>query len=70
MLFWSLPADGLLCEVEGAAAPACSRTQVEDEGEGDEEEEDGGTGWTTAISDCCCLREEGLEGPASGAVAC
>lgn len=69
-LWWSLPPDGLLCDEEvPAAAPACSKAQVEEEG--DEEDEDGGTGWTTAISDCCCcLRDEGLEGPASGAVAC
>lgn len=50
-------------------APAGSRAQDEDEGEGDEEDEDSGAGWTTAISECCCLRDEGLEGPASGAVA-
>lgn len=71
-LCWSLPADGLLCKDEGTVALACSRTQVEDEGEGegDEEDEDEVIEWTTAISECCCLSEEALEGPASEAVAC
>lgn len=63
-----MPADGLLCDDEDAAAPACSNAQVEEEGEG--EEEDRGAGWTTTDSDCCCLRYGGLEGPASAAVAC
>lgn len=69
-LCWSLPADGLLCKDEGTAAPACSSTQLEDEGEGDDEDEEGSREWTTAISECCCLSEEALEGPASGADAC
>lgn len=69
-LCWSLHADALR-EDEGDAAPAfcCSSTQVEEEVAGDEDN-GSGKGWATAISDCNCLREEGREGPASGAVAC
>lgn len=63
-LCWSLPADGLLCKDEGTAP------RRRDEGEGNGENEDSGVEWTTAISECCCLSKEALEGPASEAGAC